>query len=848
MHKRVYVWMIPLLLILFSCSNNNPGLQNLHDLDANWKLSRLGSNEKYKVDIPSTVHSVLFNEEVINHPYSDDEEKNIKWIENEDWAYTTWFKTSDSWFDYDKIELLCDGLDTYAEIYLNEKEILKSNNMFRSWTVDLKPHLKSGRNELKIIFKSTVEQGNIAKNEQEYTLPTTDTDTINSVSSFVRKAPYHFGWDWAPRIISTGIWKDIQIKGWKYFKVENIEIEIKEINAEKATLSAKFDFESVDNGKVYMQLVSKQTEIKNNFEAYYLEPGKGSRSFDFEIKNPKLWWPNGMGEQFLYDLEFKFSTLPEMSDTYIENIKTGLRRIKLVQQRDSIGKTFQFNINNKNFFAKGANYIPQEVLLDRMTNQDYRDLLNTMKDSHFNMVRVWGGGIYERDIFYNLCDSLGIMVWQDFMFACAMYPGNEDFLLDINKEAMEQIKRLQNHSCMALWCGNNEVDVAWKNWGWQKQFEYTYAQESKIYRDYEVIFKEMFPQLVEEYDSDVPYVHTSPLSNWGTKENFNESSMHYWGVWHGEQAFENVYERVPRFMAEYGFQSFPSENTLKGFISPANMFLESATMTNRQKSYKGNGLIVDHVEDYFKTPDDFGDFIYKSQLTQAKFMNMAINAHRSANKKCAGTLYWQLNDCWPGPSWSTIDYDGKWKAAHYRVKDRYAPIILIAKQEGNRIQLSIDCDERKPTDVEVQLALKDFEGEILYRDTLSKTVFPDNANFLKEYTINHLVPSSKKNSMYLQLRLYSNGEIIDEELLYFNKEKYLELEPLDYTYSISTGDTIEVEIRSNTLAKNVELSFPMKGNFSNNYFDMEADSTYKVLFYPKAGEKLRTELGIRSLK
>ena len=836
-----------LITVLFACKSENPGEENILTIKDNWKLSKLGSNERMKVDMPATVQSVLFSEGIINDPFSEQEEKNIEWIENEDWQYSTWFKTSDAWFAYDKIELVCKGLDTYATVYLNGDTIISANNMFRTWSADIKPFLKSGRNELRIVFKSSVEMGNRAKAKLEYLLPTSDYSEDHKVASFVRKAPYHFGWDWGPRIITSGIWKDVEINGWKHFKIDNIGVEILEINKNEARLKANIDIETIDETKLYLKLESEQCEIKDNLVGYFLDGGKNQRSFEFTIENPQLWWPNGMGDQYLYDLKFSFSLDPQQKSNYSRNVRTGIRKIRLIQQKDSIGSSFQFTVNNALTFAKGANYIPQDVFLENLNESDYRRLLYDVKESNMNMIRVWGGGIYEDDLFYDLCDSLGIMVWQDFMFACAMYPGDREFLENVEEEAIEQSKRLQNHPSIALWCGNNEIDVAWKNWGWQEEFNYSYAQASKIYRDYEVIFQELLPSVISKYDNEVPYVHTSPLSNWGSPENYNHSSMHYWGVWHGEESFENVELFIPRFMTEYGFQSYPSEELLSRYISSSALDLVSPVMLNRQKSYKGNGLISKHIEEYYTPATDFADYIYKSQLTQAKYMNMAINAHRAANKRCAGSLYWQLNDCWPGPSWSTIDYAKNWKAAQYRVRDRYQQIIVIPKVEGNRLKLFVDSDERVPRKVELQLSLKAFSGELLYSDTIYDFIYPGGSNNLKEYEVSRLLSFMQRRITYADVRLISEEKILDEELIFFGREKDLNLEAADFNYTITKGDTITIDILSNTLAKNVELSFKADGKFSNNYFDMQADSTYRVTFIPKVKEGTRSELFIRSL-
>ncbi|NND76648.1 MAG: glycoside hydrolase family 2 protein, partial [Flavobacteriales bacterium] len=658
-----------LFLIFSSCSNDDPGQRSLKLLNENWKLSKLGSSDRIKVDMPATVQNTLFKDGLINDPFSGNEEHNIKWIEKEDWEYRTWFKPTAEWFDLDEVELICNGLDTYATVFLNGDTVLKADNMFRTWSANIKPYLKSGRNDLRIIFNSPIEKGNIEKYKLEYRLPTTDISETNKVASFVRKAPFHFGWDWAPRIITTGVWKDIEIKGWNHFSVEDLGMEIKELNRSEAKVVAKFNLKAKVEGKAYLRVTCDEVEIENNFEGYLMKPGINYKEIEISIKDPKLWWPNGEGDQDLYHFNFDFSTDPQQKNVTRKSVRTGLRRVKLIQQRDSIGTSFYFTINNRKVFAKGANYIPQDVFLERKTDEEYRKLLLDVHRSNMNMIRVWGGGVYERDIFYDLCDSLGIMVWQDFMFACAMYPGDEAFLENVRREVDEQSKRLSNHPSLVLWCGNNEIDVAWNNWGWQEEFGYSYAQASKIYRDYELIFKEMIPDIVDKNDGDVPYVHTSPISNWGTKTNFDHSSMHYWGVWHGEHAFEKVKDRVPRFMAEYGFQSFPNTDLLSEYIDPKNLDLNSDEMLNRQKSYKGTGLIEKHIKDYYKVSDSFEDFVYLSQLTQAKYMKMAINTHRLENERCSGTLYWQLNDCWPGPSWSTMDHYGNWKAAQYMVKD-----------------------------------------------------------------------------------------------------------------------------------------------------------------------------------
>jgi beta-mannosidase len=347
----------------------------------------------------------------------------------------------------------------------------------------------------------------------------------------------------------------------------------------------------------------------------------------------------------------------------------GFRTIKLVNEPDSIGTSFYFKVNGKPIFMKGANYVPQDVFLPRVKPEDYKRLLMQVKDAGMNMLRVWGGGVYEKELFYDLCDEYGILVWQDFMFANAMYPFESGDRENILHEAEEQIFRLRKHTCLALWCGNNEVEVAWHNWGWQKQYGYSKEDSLELYRDYQALFEGSLPILVSHIDGKTPYVSTSPQSNWGTPENFNHGSMHYWGVWHGDDDFSGYEKNVGRFMVEWGFQSYPDYELLKKYISPEYLNLENDVMGNRQKSYVGNYKILEQVDKNPKYSSSiFLEFVKGSQYAQAQAYNKALKAHLSAQPHCMGSLLWQLNDCWPGPSWSIINYDGTPKESYDAVK------------------------------------------------------------------------------------------------------------------------------------------------------------------------------------
>jgi beta-mannosidase len=426
--------------------------------------------------------------------------------------------------------------------------------------------------------------------------------------------------------------------------------------------------------------------------------------FDYEIKSPKLWWPNTWGEPNLYPINVSLIENENIIDQ--SEKKVGLRTVELVQEIDSIGQSFYFKVNGIPFFAKGANYIPQSNFLPSVSKEQYESLILDAKTANMNMLRVWGGGIYENDIFYDLCDEHGILVWQDFMFAGSMYPGDKAFVENVRQEVRDNIIRLRNHPCIALWNGNNEMDVAWFNWGWQKSFGWSAADSAKIRQDYEKIFHQLIPDQIRELDSDRFYTATSPLSNWGKPENFNRGSMHYWGVWHGQDNFEDYHKNVGRFMAEYGFQSFPSINTILKFADSTDLNLNSDVMKWHQKSYVGNGLILKQIKRYFSEPLDFADFIEKSQQTQALAMQIAIDAHRLKKGHCWGTLFWQLNDSWPGPSWSARDVYGNHKNILKELPVLFAPIALIPKIKGENLEFFLVSDKPNIQNVKIIISNK----------------------------------------------------------------------------------------------------------------------------------------------
>ncbi len=558
------------VLFFFATIHANAQLQK-QTINNGWKFYYAKASKWYAATVPGTIHTDLLSNKLIADPYFGDNEKKLQWIDKENWDYKTSFTVSHKILQQKNIELVFDGLDTYADIFLNGKLLFSADNMFRQWRANIKPVLKS-RNEILIRFYSAKNKvDSIAKSKLPFVVP--DNPRV-----YVRKAQYHFGWDWGPTYITCGIWKNIFIEA-------------------------------------------------------YPEPQK----------------------------EIPF---------------INKRKIELVQEPDSIGKTFYFKIDGKPVYLKGANFIPSEMFLPRLKKEDYRKIILAAKDANMNMLRIWGGGIYEDDAFYDLCDEYGIMVWQDFMFAGGMVPGDKHFFNNVKEEIKYQIKRLRHHPCIVLWCGNNEVDEAWNNWGWQNQFKIHGKDSVKIWNDYKRLFQDSIAAWVQLYDGTRPYTSTSPLNGWGRANSITEGDSHYWGVWWGLQDIEVFENKTGRFVSEYGMQAMPNYNTTLSVTYPADRYLFSDVLKAHQKHPTGFQNIQSYLHRYFLDSSlvkklTLENYTYLTQCFQYYCLKNIIAIHRSKYPVNMGTLLWQLNDCWPVCSWSITDYSRQPKAAWYAVKNAY---------------------------------------------------------------------------------------------------------------------------------------------------------------------------------
>ncbi|KAA0130771.1 glycoside hydrolase family 2 protein [Chryseobacterium sp. SN22] len=775
-----------------------------------WQFKNTKDSKWLSAKVPGTVHLDLMNNNVIPDPYKDENEKKAQWVENEDWDYQTQFIVSDAELKNQHIDLVFDGLDTFAEIYLNGKLLKKTDNMFRTWAIPAKSYLKQGENRLQVKFRSAVRVGKELAQKIPFTLP-------ESPRSFVRKAQYQFGWDWGPRLVTAGIWKDVSLRFWNEAQLETVKIEQVRLTPQKADLSV--------HAEIFAQNAGKYTlSINNQIQDIALKSGINIISLPYQIRNPKFWQPNGWGQPTLYDIKI---TLQKDSKIITEKKeRIGLRIIELIQEKDAKGKSFYFKVNGQPMFAKGTNWIPGDSFSPRMTKERYQKLIRDCKEAHMNMIRVWGGGIYEDDEFYKACDENGILVWQDFMFAGSFYPADENFRENLEAEVKDQIERLQNHPSLAIWCGNNEINEAIVNWGYQKQLSYSKEDSVQVWKDYKTIFHEVIPDAIKKYataDKQI-YWPSSPSIGWGHKESLTEGDSHYWGVWWGEQPFEIFNEKVPRFASEYGFQGMPTLETTKSMFSgKPDLSLQNGTIKAHEKHSRGWEIINNYMKRDYVVPEDFVKYNYISQLLQARGMQIAIEAHRRARPYNMGTLYWQLNDCWPVVSWSSIDYLGNWKALHYQVKRSFEEVAILVEEKEKAYDIYLLNDALTDFDGGLQVELLSFEGQPLWVLDAADHL-PANSSG-KHLTIEKSEFAEFDLSRSV-LRLAFNGSAGKaEKLFYFSRPKDLKLSrPAIQIKKISTT---EIEISTDVLARDVYLI----GNthFSDNFFDLLPNTSKRII-------------------
>ena len=813
-------------------------------LHTGWQFREVGKATWHPAIVPGSVHTDLLTNKLIEDPFYRDNEQKLQWIGKTDWEYQTTFNVTPEILARDYVDLVFEGLDTYANVFLNNVALLNVDNMFRTWRADCKPQLKPGANTLRIHFRSPINEILPRMATMSYQLPA-GNDQGEKTSPHTRKAPYQYGWDWGPRFVTSGVWRPVSLEAWDKARVEDLHILPKKVTAEAANLTA--DVEIVAGAAVKAIIIvdnitDKSIAAKREVN---LVTGPNRVALDFVVTRPALWWPNGLGAHPLYT--FKARLLINGKSIDARTTRTGLRALELRQQPDTTGKSFTFVVNGVPVFAKGGNWIPADSFPTRISTDKYRQMLTSVRDSNMNMLRVWGGGIYERNDFYELCDEMGILVWQDFMFGCSLYPGDQAFLENVRQEAIDNVKRLRNHPSIVIWVGNNEIESGWFHWGWKNQFPAT------LWEDYRKLFYGVLPEVCDALDPSRPYWPSSPSSN---LEDDNESQkmgdLHYWQVWHASLPFSEYEKQFPRFMSEYGFQSFPQLETVNTYTLPADHDIKSPVMMAHQRHPRGNQLIREYMLREYPEPKDFESFLYVSQVLQAEGIKIGAEHLRRIMPHNMGSLFWQINDCWPVASWSSIDYTGRWKALQYYARRFYNDILISPRLENDNVNVFVVSDRVQPVAAQLKLSLLNFDGNKLWSQQKDFEVAPLNSRSYLAVPVKTLLAEKDSKSVFLLTEVVVEGKVVSSNALFFEPYKNLSLpRPQINTEVLPVRGGFKVSVTSDKFARAVYLSAPnAPGFFADNYFDLIPGQKIEVQFRSGAARSLsdfRSKLKIRSM-
>jgi len=827
-----------LLLVSPLCAAATVELSS-QSLNAGWQFRAVGTTEKLELQqwhpaqVPGVVHTDLLRNNLIPDPFDRDNEFRLQWIGLTDWEYQTTFQVDSTSLSHEHVDLVFDGLDTFADVYLNDQSVLHADNMFRHWRIPAKPLLKPGQNTLRIVFHSAITKMIPYVKSLPYVLPSISTYNFGNeeniaTAPYTRKAPYQYGWDWGPRFMTEGIWQPVRLETWDALRLDNLHIHQRKVGSDVASLTAELDIEASKPATASLALAHDEmsgAQMADGTQTMQLDAGMNHVSFPIRIAAPKLWYPVGYGPQNRY----RFSAVVRIGRDVAARAesKTGLRSVELRRVSDQWGKSFEFVVNGIEVYSKGADVIPFDSFPNRVTPQIHRKILQDARDAHMNMVREWGGGYYESDDFYDICDELGIMVWQEFAFGGDMIPGDVAFQENVRQEAIDQIKRLRDHPSILVWCGNNEVETGWYHWGNRQEFKESVSPEARdrVWQDYIIMFADILKSTVDQYTDPVPYWPSSPSANFDeVPDNQHNGDMHYWQVWHAQAPASDYTLQFPRFMTEYGFQSFPEMRTIRTFANkPEDFDIHSSVMQAHQKNKGGNERILTYMLREYRQPKDFESFVYLSQVQQAEIIKIGAEHFRRDRPRTMGGLYWQLNDCWPVASWASIDYYGRWKALHYYARRFYDDVLISPFLHEDKIDVYVVSDKLQALSGTVHTRLLDFSGKAVL-DEKKDIQIPAQSSAIY-FTVNKadLAAKADPQHSFLVFDLEVGGKRISRNLIFFDVTHNLDLPvaPRIETTLNTTGTDYTLTLQSSQLARGVYFSFgDLDVESSDNYFDM----------------------------
>ena len=810
-----------LILSLVTLSYVNSQGPAIQVLNSSWQFTQQGNITNYPATVPGAVHLDLLENKLIVDPYYGNNVVQVQWVENITWVYTLTFDVaSSSYLNSDTVELVFEGLDTHANVTLNNQTVLSADNMFRTWIVSVTSLLKQTANVLTVVFQPTPKYDEeIVNSYLPISLPS-DTD-IGRI--FSRKAAYHFGWDWGPRLVTCGIWRPVYLQAWNQSRIDNVYYNQTLLNTTLASLNLTVDLVAAQATTYQIVVLNQDTSAVyyNNTQAFTPSQGAGSLYIPFTISNPTFWWVRNFGNQYLYNITVQISINGTLIDQ--RTTKVGLRTIELVQEPDDIGTSFYFKINGIPVFAKGGNYIPPDVFMPRVNDSIYEAILGDAVAANYNFIRLWGGGNFEADIFYDICDREGILLWHDFMFANGMYPANTQFLANVEQELIDNVKRLRNHPSIAIWCGNNEIKNGWEDWNYQGNK--TDLLRNIIKSWYDAVFLNLIPNVLQQVDTSRPYWPSSPLHGFGHPESYVEGDNHYYSVWVNNAPIENYTLHVGRFMSEYGMQGLLCMNSIKKFLDPQDIDLNSTAFLNHERGASAYNHIDYYMDNYYKPTNSLENYLYGTQIMQKYAIQTAVEAHRLSKPRNMGTLVWQLNDDWPSFSWAGRDYYGTWKAVHYMLKERYQNILVavtpsVNKQKTVDYNISVLSEKLFDFNATLNVAVLDFNGTYLLNASLP-IVITNNSN--QVYTT---IPASKLTGHNLNRTLiwanisYGFDEKYSETIFYFVRPLYLELAKPNIQTQVNLVTGV-VSVTSDTFVVGAYYFIDSVDlHFDSNYFDL----------------------------
>ena len=833
-HFLLFAVLVPFLATIGVAQEPRASVQKM-TLDGAWGFRDADSARWFQASVPGCVHTDLMKNNLIPDPFFGTNEAKVQWIGERDWVYQRTFDLPPALLRHDSVEIVFKGLDTYASVRLNDSLLLTADNMFREWRKSCKTLLREKGNTLTILFHNVFGVNLPKQKSAPFPLQAygNNDQADVKIAMYSRKAQFHYGWDWGPRLITCGVWRPVVVEAWNAVRIAGTRIVQEKVDRTSAEITTFVDVCS--GAKQWVRVVVTADSAVLAAKDTMIQPGLNRIAVAGTIARPNLWWTNGLGTQYLYRFRASVTTRSGLQDVASNNV--GIRSLEVVRDHDSLGTSLFIRLNGVPVFMKGADYIPQDNFQNRVTPERCEFMVRSAAEAHMNMLRVWGGGIYEDDQFYDLCDRYGILLWHDLMFACAMYPADDRFLETVRAEIIDNVARIRNHSCLALYCGNNENDAGWYSWGWKKLYspEVQKEYEGNLHR----LFGEVIPAALREADPTRYYHPSSPTAG-SLGVSPMAGDLHYWGVWHGKEPFESYENNIARFVSEYGFQSYPLAPSVDRFTEPADRELHSPVMLSHQRCMSderkdkeyGNRLIATYMDRMLHPPKDFASYLYASQVVQAEGVKMAIEAHRRSMPTCMGSLYWQIDDCWPVASWSSIDYYGEWKALHYYAKRLYVPVAIMPHIVGDRIDLAIVSDRLEAIGGKLTVRLLDLEGKEVNISTVPVTIAANTSAIYTTLTKEAFLRGRDDRQLLLFSTLVAGDSVLAENVTYFRTPKEMLLQKPEITMEVTEkGSGYEIALRTNTVARDVYLSADgLPGFFSDNFFDLVPGTAKKIVF------------------